>query len=196
MKRIILLLIVLSSSFLLDAKDKKPSRQRRVYLKNLRYVTEFKKRMPENMKAYYLPRKKYIDKQPVNPEVGPFYQLQIIVQGTEWRDRNLKNNRREILKLENFLKTADDFQLSRYFSLSEEKYLGMKAGDAIAIIESQAKKDEAWRKKTDPIFVKYIEKKASWKERKYYKNNKSRFYSADTGWDLVQLLQKEAYAND
>jgi hypothetical protein len=191
-KSIVLFLVVVVSG--LNAESTDPDRKQ--YLKNLKKVANFKKNMPKNMVEYYLPRKKYIDKQPVTPLVGPFYQIQIIVNGSKWRDKHMVKNSKEIKKLEEFLKTADDFELSRYFTPKEEKYLSMKSSVAIQKIRYYAKLDENWRKKNDPIFSKYIEEKASQQEKKYYKKHKSRFYSYDSGWDLVQILQKEAFAND
>ncbi|MCB1179668.1 MAG: hypothetical protein KDK36_18975 [Leptospiraceae bacterium] len=164
---------------------------RKAYLKNKKRVELFKDKMPEQMQEYYLPRKRYIDRQPLNRSAGPFWQVSIIIEGTELREKYRKNLR-EIKKLESFLLVADDFQLSRYFNGNEERYLQMKAKNAINEIKELAKLDEQWRKQHDPIFTEYIQTKASGKERAYYKRNKSKFYSEQTGVELVELLQKEA----
>jgi hypothetical protein len=181
----ILWILLFSLSFSLGAEEL----ERKVYLKNRNRVELFKENMPLYMKEYYLPRKRYIDKQPVSRDAGPYWQVSLILEGSEKRELNRKN-KREIRKLEKFLLVADDFQLSRYFS-REDAYLKMKAKYAIQEIKELAELDEQWRKQNDPIFTNYLHYKASVPERKFYKRNKSKFFSDQTGEELVILLQKE-----
>ena len=164
---------------------------RREFIKNFKRVIEFKKNMPAPLLEYYHPRKKYIDRQSVNPFSGSFYQIHILSRGAYYRTKNMKKNQREILKLEKFLEGADDFELSRYFSDMEEIYLRSSANRSIAHIKEEAKRDELWRKRNDPIFAYYLEKKANPAERAYYKKNKSKFYCEFTGKKLIKILQDE-----
>ncbi len=164
---------------------------RQEFIKNFKRVIEFKKNMPVQMVDYYLPRKKYIDKQSVNPYAGSFYQIHIISRGAYFRAKNWKKNWKEILKLEKFLETADDFELSRYFSDMEEVYLRSSANKSIAHLKEEARRDELWRKRNDPIFATYLEKKATPAEKSYYKKNKSKFYCELTGKKLIKMLQEE-----
>jgi hypothetical protein len=164
---------------------------RQEFIKNFKRVIEFKKNMPSQMVDYYLPRRKYIDKQSVNPYSGSFYQIHIISRGAYFRAKNWKKNRKEILKLEKFLETADDFELSRYFSDMEEIYLRSTANKSIAHLKEEARRDELWRKRNDPIFATYLEKKATSAEKSYYKKNKSKFYCELTGKKLIKMLQEE-----
>ncbi len=161
------------------------------YKKNLARVEEFKRNMSEQEIAYYLPRKRFIDKQSVRPSDEPFYQIDIILRGTALREKN-KWNIVEIRKLEKFLLHADDFQLHRYFGTSEELYLGMKAKKAILSIKKEAKLDENWRKKNDPIFIHYLKYQATKEERRFYKKNKALFFKPETGYALIQILKTEA----
>jgi hypothetical protein len=140
---------------------------------------------------YYLPRKRFIDKQSVKPSDEEFYQIDIILRGTALRGKN-KWNLVEIRKLEKFLMQADDFQLHRYFGVSEELYLGMKAKKAIQSIKKEAKQDENWRKKNDPIFMHYLKHKATREEKDFYKKNKALFFKPETGRELIQFLKAEA----
>lgn len=158
------------------------------YKKNLSRVEEFKRNMSQNEKDYYEPRKRFIDKQSVRPSDDFFYQIDIILRGTTFREKN-KRNLREIRKLEKFLITADDFQLHRYFGPNEELYLGMKAAKAIQSIKQEAKQDEAWRRKNDPIFSHYIKHQATKQEKRFYKKNKALFFKTETGHELVQFLK-------
>jgi hypothetical protein len=161
------------------------------FIKNFKRVIEFKKNMPTPLLEYYKPRRKYIDRQSVNPFSGSFYQIHIISRGAYFRAKNLKKNLKEILKLEKFLEDADDFELSRYFSDMEEIYLRSSASKSIAHIKEEARRDELWRKRNDPIFAYYLEKKANSFERAYYKKNKSKFYCELTGKRLIKMLQDE-----
>ena len=162
------------------------------FIKNFRRVIEFKKNMPTPLLEYYIPRKKYIDRQSVNPFSGSFYQIHIISRGAYFRAKNLKKNQKEIIKLEKFLEAADDFELSRYFSDMEEIYLRSPANKSIAHIKEEARRDELWRKRNDPIFAYYLEKKASVAEKAYYNKNKSKFYCELTGKKLIKMLQEES----
>jgi hypothetical protein len=164
---------------------------RQEFIKNFKRVIEFKKNMPSPLLAYYKPRKKYIDRQSVNPFSGSFYQIHIISRGAYFRARNLKKNLKEILKLEKFLEGADDFELSRYFSDMEEIYLRSSANKSIAHIKEEARRDELWRKRNDPIFASYLENKANSSEKAYYKKNKSKFFCELTGKKLIKMLQDE-----
>ncbi|HNB97018.1 MAG TPA: hypothetical protein PLS71_02175, partial [Leptospiraceae bacterium] len=149
-----LIIIVLQLAINLSISSEPKSKRLR-YQKNLKRVEEFKKNMSEPEKAYYLPRRRFIDKQSVKPSDDRFYQIDIILRGTALREKN-KWNIREIRKLEKFLESADDFELHRYFGLNEEIYLGMRAKKAIQSIKRDAKLDENWRKKNDPIFEYYL----------------------------------------
>lgn len=163
----------------------------RKYKKNLHRVEEFKRNMSQKEKDYYEPRKRFIDKQSVRPSDDFFYQIDIILRGTTFREKNRKNLS-EIRKLEKFLLTADDFQLHRYFGSKEELYLGMKAANAIQNIKQEAKQDEAWRRKNDPIFGHYIKHKATKEEKQFYQKNKALFFKTETGHELVQFLKIQA----
>lgn len=173
-------------SILPESKSKKEK-----YKRNLKRVEEFKRNMSAQEIAYYLPRKRFIDKQSVRPSDEPFYQIDIILRGTSLREKN-KWNIVEIRKLEKFLVQADDFQLHRYFGTSEELYLGMKARKAIQSIKREAKLDEDWRKKNDPVFMNYLSEEATKEEKQFYKKNKAIFFKPETGQALIQILKKEA----
>jgi hypothetical protein len=153
-------------------------------------LEEFKRNMSAQEIAYYLPRKRFIDKQSVRPTDEPFYQIDIILRGTAFREKN-KWNITEIRKLEKFLLKADDFQLHRYFGTSEELYLGMKAQKAIQSIKREAKLDEDWRKKNDPVFINYLKQEATKEERRFYQKNKALFFKPETGHALIQFLKTE-----
>lgn len=167
----------------------------RKYRKNLQRVEQFKKNMSEKEKEYYIPRKRFIDKQSVRPSDDFFYQIDIILKGTTLREKNHWNIN-EIRTLEKFLATADDFQLHRYFGKNEELYLGMKAYKAIQSIKREAKLDENWRKKNDPIFGNYIEHNASREEKDFYKKNKALFFKMETGEQLVEFLKTQTKINN
>jgi len=115
------------------------------------------------------------------------------LRGTAFREKN-KRNLPEIRKLEQFLMKADDFQLHRYFGLNEELYLGMNAKKAIASIKREAKQDENWRKKNDPVFIDYLKHLATKEEKRFYKRNKALFFKTETGAALIKILQTEAKA--
>ena len=169
--------------------------KKRKYKKNLLRVEQFKANMSQSEREYYEPRKRFIDKQSVKPSDEFFYQIDIILRGTTLREKNRKNIR-EIRKLEKFLSMADDFQLHRYFGTNEELYLGMKASKAIQSIKQDAKLDENWRKKNDPIFSHYLEHKASKAEKEFYKKNKALFFKMESGEELVQFLQTQVPTNE
>lgn len=188
-KRIGMLLLVFIAANLSILPESKSKRDR--YRKNLTRVEEFKRNMSAQEIAYYLPRKRFIDKQSVRPTDEPFYQIDIILRGTAFREKN-KWNITEIRKLEKFLLQADDFQLHRYFGTSEELYLGMKAKKAIQSIKKEAKLDEDWRKKNDPVFINYLRKEATREERRFYQKNKALFFKPETGYALIQFLKTEA----
>ncbi len=162
------------------------------YLKNFSLVKEYKKNMPSQMLEYYIPRKRFIDRQSVNPASYPFYQIHILSRGAYLREKYSQKNLSEIRKLEKFLEKADDFQLGRYFGDFEEIYLRSKAKKSIQHICEAAERDEKWRLKNDPIFAKYLSTKATVREKKYYSQNKSRFYGELTGKSLVLYLKEES----
>ncbi len=162
------------------------------YLTNSTMVKEYKKNMPSQMIEYYLPRKRFIDRQSVNPASYPFYQIHILSRGAYLRGKYSQKNLSEIKKLEKFLEKADDFQLGRYFGDFEEIYLRSKAKRSIQHICEAAERDEKWRLKNDPIFAKYLSSKATVREKKYYSQNKSRFYGELTGKGLVLFLKEES----
>lgn len=169
--------------------------RKRKYKKNLLRVEQFKANMSQSEREYYEPRKRFIDKQSVKPSDDFFYQIDIILRGTTLREKN-RRNIREIRKLEKFLSMADDFQLHRYFGTNEELYLGMKASKAIKSIKQEAKLDENWRRKNDPVFSHYLENKASEAEREFYKKNKALFFKMESGEELVQFLQTHTPKNE
>ncbi len=177
-----------------DAKDF----DRIEYIKNLSMVREYKKNMPSQMLEYYTPRKRFIDRQSVNPASYPFYQIHILSRGTYLRGKYSQKNLSEIKKLEKFLEKADDFQLGRYFGDYEEIYLRSKAKKAIQHICEAAERDEKWRLKNDPIFANYLSSKATAREKKFYSRNKSLFYGELTGKSLVLFLKEESrvFPND
>lgn len=181
------LLLLLQAAINLSIYAEHRSKQAR-YQRNLKRVDDFKKNMSEPEKAYYLPRKRFIDKQSVKPSDEHFYQIDIILRGTALREKN-KWNIREIRKLEKFLEGADDFELHRYFGINEEIYLGMKAKKAIQSIKRDANKDENWRKKNDPIFQYYLTHQATPIEKAYYKKNKALFFKTETGYALIDFLK-------
>ena len=187
-KRVGLLLLIFLAVNLSILPQSKSRRDR--YRKNLTRVEEFKRNMSAQEIAYYLPRKRFIDKQSVRPTDEPFYQIDIILRGTAFREKN-KWNITEIRKLEKFLLQADDFQLHRYFGTSEELYLGMKAQKAIQSIKREAKLDEDWRKKNDPVFINYLKQEATKEERRFYQKNKALFFKPETGHALIQFLKTE-----
>jgi hypothetical protein len=162
------------------------------YLKNFSMVKEYKKNMPFQMLEYYTPRKRFIDRQSVNPASYPFYQIHILSKGTYLRGKYSQKNLSEIKKLEKFLEKADDFQLGRYFGDFEEIYLRSKAKKSIQHICEAAERDEKWRLKNDPIFAKYLSTKATVREKKFYSQNKSLFYGELTGKSLVLFLKEES----
>jgi hypothetical protein len=162
------------------------------YLKNSSMVKEYKKNMPFQMLEYYTPRKRFIDRQSVNPASYPFYQIHILSKGTYLRGKYSQKNLSEIKKLEKFLEKADDFQLGRYFGDFEEIYLRSKAKKSILHICEAAERDEKWRLKNDPIFAKYLSTKATVREKKFYSQNKSLFYGELTGKSLVLFLKEES----
>jgi len=162
------------------------------YLKNSSMVKEYKKNMPFQMLEYYTPRKRFIDRQSVNPASYPFYQIHILSKGTYLRGKYSQKNLSEIKKLEKFLEKADDFQLGRYFGDFEEIYLRSKAKKSIQHICEAAERDEKWRLKNDPIFAKYLSTKATVREKKFYSQNKSLFYGELTGKSLVLFLKEES----
>ncbi len=182
----LLIHIVLSLSISSDSESKRAR-----YKRNFDRVEEFKRNMSPQEVEYYIPRKRFIDKQSVKPSNEQFYQIDIILRGTALRGKN-KWNLVEIRKLEKFLIQADDFQLHRYFGVNEELYLGMKARKAIQSIKKEAKLDESWRKKNDPIFTHYLRYEATSGERYFYKKNKALFFKQETGKELIQFLKKEA----
>ena len=186
----ICLFFILNLAFSLSIFPTSNSKIRK-YKKNLHRVEEFKRNMSQKEKDYYEPRKRFIDKQSVRPSDDFFYQIYIILRGTTFREKNRKNLR-EIRKLEKFLLTADDFQLHRYFGSNEELYLGMKAANAIQSIKQEAKQDEAWRRKNDPIFGHYIKHQATKEEKQFYQKNKALFFKTETGHELVQFLKIQA----
>jgi hypothetical protein len=163
------------------------------FKKNLQKVAIFKKNMQTEYQDYYLPRKRYIDKQPVDPATGQIYQVYLIQRGANLREKH-SNNRKEILKLEKFLETADDFQLGRYFGPNEEKFLSLKAKDSIRLIKEAAEKDEKWRIKNDPVFAKYLQDEARREERLYYLTHKAEFYSEKSGFELISVLRSKVYS--
>ena len=177
------------ATFLSISPDTHSKRAR--YKRNLTRVEEFKRNMSQQEIEYYLPRKRFIDKQSVKPSDEQFYQIDIILRGTAFREKN-KRNLGEIRKLEQFLMKADDFQLHRYFGLNEELYLGMNAKKAIASIKREAKQDENWRKKNDPVFIAYLKHQATKEEKRFYKHNKALFFKTETGAALIKFLQTEA----
>ena len=187
-KRVGLLFLIFIAANLSILPHSKSRRDR--YRKNLTRVEEFKRNMSAQEIAYYLPRKRFIDKQSVRPTDEPFYQIDIILRGTAFREKN-KWNITEIRKLEKFLLHADDFQLHRYFGTSEELYLGMKAQKAIQSIKREAKLDEDWRRKNDPVFINYLKREATREERRFYQKNKALFFKPETGYELIQFLKKE-----
>lgn len=160
------------------------------YLKNLSRVEEFKRNMSQKEREYYEPRKRFIEKQSVRPKGDFFYQIDLILIGTAIREKN-RWNIKEIRKLEKFLVKADDFQLNRYFSGSEEIYLRLPATKAIRRIKSIARQDENWRIKNDPYFIHYLKYKATNAERNFYKRNKALFYRPESGIDLIQFLKSQ-----
>jgi hypothetical protein len=162
--------------------------KKRKYKRNLIRVEEFKRNMSDKEREYYEPRKRFIDKQSVKPSDDFFYQIDIILRGTAFREHS-RWNIKEIRKLEAFLAKADDFQLHRYFGTNEELYLGMKASKAIKSIKREAKQDENWRKKNDPIFLHYLKNEATKEERVFYKKNKALFFKPETGYQLIQFLK-------
>lgn len=186
--RVVILIFLFFAVNLSILPESKSKRER--YKKNLTRVEEFKRNMSAQEIAYYLPRKRFIDKQSVRPTDEPFYQIDIILRGTAFREKN-KWNITEIRKLEKFLLHADDFQLHRYFGTSEELYLGMKAKKAIQSIKREAKLDEDWRKKNDPVFINYLKYEATNEERRFYQKNKALFFKPETGYELIQFLKKE-----
>ena len=179
------------ATFLSISSDSHSKRAR--YKRNLNRVEEFKRNMSQQEIDYYLPRKRFIDKQSVKPSDEQFYQIDIILRGTAFREKS-KRNLAEIRKLEQFLMKADDFQLHRYFGLNEELYLGMNAKKAIASIKREAKQDENWRKKNDPVFIDYLKHQATKEEKRFYKHNKALFFKTETGVALIKILQTEAKA--
>lgn len=152
-------------------------------------LENFKKNMPAYVKQYYLPRKRFIDRQPIS-ELFFQNQLELILNGSYLRKRN-QSNLKEIKKLERFLCIADDFQLSRYFE-REKYYLSIPASQSIKEIKTLAKMDEEWRRRSDPEFFAYLENKASIEERKYYKRNKHKFFSEKSGRELIEILKLES----
>ncbi len=151
---------------------------------------EFKKNMTVEQWNYYLPRKKYIDKQPIKSSKNYLSQADIIIKGSVLRE-NCISNRKEILELEDFLTMADDLELNKYFSLSEEILLEMKAKNVILSIARLAKEDENWRKKNDPIFIDYIQNAASIEEKIFYKKNKALFFRSESGEKLILFLKSK-----
>lgn len=158
------------------------------YKLSLVRLENFKKNMPPYIKRYYLPRKRFIDRQPVSEEYL-FNQMELILKGSYLR-KLYKKNLKEIKKLEQFLYIADDFELARYFE-KEEYYLSIPAKKSIREIQFLAKLDEEWRKKTDPEFFAYLYTKANMEERKFYKRYKHKFFSEKSGKELIKLLQQE-----
>jgi hypothetical protein len=183
-------ILLLVSSFCLDGEGLTIDRAE--YLKNLSLVREYKKNMSTPMKEYYLPRKRFIDRQSVNPISFPYNQLHILSRGVYLRSKYYPTNSREIKKLEVFLNKADDFQLNRYFSDFEEIYLKSNAHRSIQHIRETAERDERWRLKNDPIFAKYISHRATPPERKFYNQNKFLFYGELTGNQLIAFLKTES----
>ena len=179
------------ATFLSISSDTHSKRAR--YKRNLTRVEEFKRNMSQQEIEYYLPRKRFIDKQSVKPSDEQFYQIDIILRGTAFREKS-KRNLAEIRKLEQFLMKADDFQLHRYFGLNEELYLGMNAKKAIASIKREAKQDENWRKKNVPVCIDYLKHQATKEEKRFYKRNKALFFKTETGAALIKFLQTEAKA--
>lgn len=162
------------------------------YRKNLQKVLDYKANLSKEEKIYYEPRKRYIDKQSVSPKMDYFYQINIIQRGALLRKQH-RWNQKQILKLEKFLETADDFQLHRYFSNNEDAFLSMRAKDAIQIIKEDAARDEEWRKKNDPVFADYLKDRATEKEKAFYEKNKALFFRPESGEKLIQTLQLLAF---
>ncbi len=182
--------LLYTSTFCLEADELTTDRVE--YLKNLSLVGDYKKNMSPRMKEYYLPRKRFIDRQSVNPSSYPYNQLHLLSRGVYLRNKYFTKNGREIKKLELFLEKADDFQLNRYFGDYEEIYLRSSAHKSILHIRETAERDERWRLKNDPIFAKYLSRKASPQEKKFYSQNKSLFYGELTGHELIAYLKAES----
>lgn len=193
-KPLFLVSFIIYFAYNLSIMPESPSKKRK-YRKNLLRVEQFKNNMSRNEREYYEPRKRFIDKQSVKPSDEFFYQIDIILRGATLREKN-RWNIKEIRKLEKFLSMADDFQLHRYFGTNEELYLGMKASKAIQSIKQEAKLDENWRKKNDPVFGHYLEHKASKAEKEFYKKNKALFFKMETGEELVHFLKTQVPTNE
>ncbi|HNK56006.1 MAG TPA: hypothetical protein PLL86_07285, partial [Leptospiraceae bacterium] len=97
-----LIIIVLQLAINLSISSEPKSKRLR-YQKNLKRVEEFKKNMSEPEKAYYLPRRRFIDKQSVKPSDDRFYQIDIILRGTALREKNKWNIRDSILSISSLL---------------------------------------------------------------------------------------------
>lgn len=159
------------------------------YLTHKKILDSFKSSLSKDMLAYYLPRKRYIDRQSIYPYAGTNYQVFIIKRGTFIRNRNLWN-KKEIRELEKFLESANDFELNRYFGEKEDYYLGIRSEMAVREIRKDARRDEAWRQKTDPEFARYLKVKANFQEIDFYKKNLSLFYVDFFGKERISYLQK------
>lgn len=159
------------------------------FLQHKKAMERFYESMSPEMREYYIPRKRYIDRQSIYPFAGEFYRVYIIKRGTYWRKKYLSRNKKEILKLEEFLGKANDFELNRYFTGDEESFLRTKSSDSIREIKKEASRDEFWRYKSDPVFATYIHNKATSKEKLFYKNNLSLFYVEFSGKQRISYLQ-------
>ena len=115
-----------------------------------------------------------------------------ISSDSESKRARYKRNFDRVEEFKRNMSPQDDFQLHRYFGVNEELYLGMKARKAIQSIKKEAKLDESWRKKNDPIFTHYLRYEATSGERYFYKKNKALFFKQETGKELIQFLKKEA----
>jgi len=159
------------------------------YITHKRILETFKSSLTKDMLAYYLPRKRYIDRQSIYPFAGTNYQIFIIKRGTLARNRN-QWNKKEIRELEKFLESANDFEMNRYFGEKEDYYLGIRSEMAIREIRKDARKDEAWRHKNDPEFARYLRAKANYQEIDFYRKNLSLFYVDFFGKERIAYLQK------